>query len=134
MAEGDVQISRLKTISEQGQNKPRLSISERTAINREIEAMEAKHLQSNRKREELYKATQNAALEVQKHSAELRYKTRVIAWESWYGRIVMVLCIAGLVLGAILGRKGFNLWSLRVQVYQDAILKSQASEPNEQVE
>jgi len=132
IAEGDVQISRLKAISEQGQNKSRLSTSERTAINREIEAMEAKHLQSIQKREELYKAAQDAALEVQKHSAALRYKTRIITWESWYGRIAMVLCIAGLILGAVLGRKGFNLWSLRVQVYQDAILKKQAEQETAQ--
>ncbi len=107
-----------------------LSRSERTSILAELSEMRAAISERGKRRTELLNAFRETATNIQAKSAELRYKARVILWEIWYGRFAMILSLVGGIMGLVLGRRGFNLWSLRVQVYQDAILRNQVpSEP-----
>ena len=58
---------------------------------------------------------------------EVKYKNEAALWESRSGKVISILALIGAAVGLFIGRKGFNLWSLRVQVFQDAILRKQAA-------
>jgi hypothetical protein len=115
-------------------NSKQLSRSERESILAELQRMKTALSERRKKRTELLNAFTELAANIQAKNVELHYKTRVILWEIWYGRVAIILCLLGCALGLMLGRKGFNLWSLRVQVYQDAILKKQAGVGGEENE
>jgi len=66
--------------------------------------------------------------EQRKKLLEIKYKNEAALWDSRNGIAISVLALFTGAFGFWIGRKGFNLWSLRVQVYQDAILKKQAEE------
>jgi cell division protein FtsB len=62
---------------------------------------------------------------------ELNYRLKAAQWEVRSSIAISILGILGAGAGALLCRQGFNLWSLRVQVFQDAILRKQAAQEPE---
>ena len=123
--EYNAQSDRIKELTKQTRDD-KLSAKQRTAMTQEIAEMHAKNDANEKQRNSLNQVADEAADKVKKNDVELKYKLRINIWESWYGRIAMLVCLLGSVVGLIIGRKGFNLWSLRVQVYQDAILIKEA--------
>ena len=73
-------------------------------------------------------AVLTAQYEQRKRLIEIRYKNEAALSDARAGVAIAILSLFTIVFGFWMGRKGFNLWSLRVQVYQDAILKKQAEE------
>jgi len=57
----------------------------------------------------------------------IKYKVEATIWDTRSAWAIAILALFTSVGGVLLGVKGFNLWSLRVQVYQDAILRKQAA-------
>jgi cell division protein FtsB len=57
---------------------------------------------------------------------EIEARLHLQLWESRAGIALTVICGLFGIVGVFVFVKGFNAWSLRVQVYQDAILKKQA--------
>jgi cell division protein FtsB len=82
--------------------------------------------EKGRQLEEASQADRETSSALQKKSIELIYKSKAILWQSRTAKIMFLLALLGAIAGVIIGRLGFNAWSLRVQVYQDAILKKQA--------
>ena len=107
--------------------RKRLSPSERSNILAELKEMLPALDERAKRRTALLNAFKETSTNIQTKSVELRYKTRIVLLELWLSRCALIMCVIGCLLGLLIGRKGFNLWSLRVQVYQDAILKKQAA-------
>lgn len=107
--------------------RPKLTKSEVERRDHELEDLNAKSLEKERESDQLKELAADAQNQLGKANVELRYKVERVIWETRFGQIALLLCMLGVVAGGIIARKGFNLWSLRVQVYQDAILRSQAS-------
>jgi hypothetical protein len=90
-------------------------------------------LDEKKKREfELRRSLDEVSNNALRKSIENDYKLKIVEWESRNGKLLMVLCLGGLVAGAVIAGRGLILWSLRVQVFQDAILKKQAEATEQQ--
>ena len=98
-----------------------------------LKQLEAGINEKQRLLNEAVAARNEATNGLDKKNVEIAYKARVIRWESRAAIVLSLIALFTAVGGALLTRKGFNLWSLRVQVYQDSILRKQAEavEPND---
>lgn len=134
-AESETQGARVKELTEQVSDG-KLSAKERDKINKEVEDMNSKHEASRKESQRLSQLEDDAIDKVQRAAVELEYKVRINLWENRYGKVALIFCMVGSAIGLLIGRKGFNLWSLRVQVHQDAILRKQAEafEPHEKTQ
>lgn len=77
-------------------------------------------------------ARTETAVTERKKLVEIRYKTEAALWDSRTGLAMCIIALATGLIGFWFFRKGFNFWSTRVQVYQDAILKKQAEDEGAQ--
>lgn len=133
-------LERLDTDREQAEDKmeilknqikPNMSPSEKAAIRAELDHITSLVDGVDKELATVGKTRNEAARNVDKKRIELRYKLKVSLWENRTGQVFLVLCLLGAAAGMLIGVKGFNDWSLRVQVHQDAILRNQAMVVNE---
>lgn len=102
------------------------SANDDAAVVAEFKRLQTLFEEKKRRHSEIENATNEMSRSFKRKSIELTYKLRVLEWESRTVVTVGILALLGTVGGFLLGVRGFNLWSLRVQVFQDAILKKQA--------
>jgi hypothetical protein len=117
-------MTAMQTLTE----KKQLSPSELSVIRSQLSDVKALLDENEKRQSQLTEAASVASQSVKRKGIELDYKLRIAEWETRNGRILTVLSLLGSVIGGLIAVKGFNAWSLRVQVYQDAILKKQAEE------
>lgn len=118
--------SELTDLEKQASNLSKLSSSRQSAFIARLGQLRVKLRENQEKAQETKNASDEAALEAQKKRIELSYKLNVGIWEGRAALVCIVLGGIGGIAGVLLCVFGFNLWSLRVQVYQDAILRKQA--------
>jgi hypothetical protein len=107
---------------------PRKAATEQSARSANRDLIKSKIDEQKRKGLERHTAEMELLLSQARKTAEMSYKVKVLAWQQKTSKVLAGLCILGAVTGLVIGWKGFRLWSLRVQAFQDAILKKQAEQ------
>ena len=133
LSEQPIVEAKLSNLEQQIGDGSKLTPKQGSRIAAELEQQRAQLDENRKKVNELRNAAFTASRDVRKKSVELRYKLRVTLREGAAAITVATLGLIGSIAGLALCFFGFNLWSLRVQVYQDAILRKQAEaiEPND---
>lgn len=121
----NVDTKELKVKTEELQQQS--SSSKKQALNKEIEGLKA-HWQERYKELEKRGQDQGRALAAnQKMILEMNYKLKVFNWYTRAIRAVYVMAVLTFLIGLVMSVWGFRLWYLRLQIYQDALVKRQAS-------
>lgn len=121
----------LETLRGNTDSKRPLTETDKAMVKNELERLESVRGRLEQKDKEWLEkmtAVASARADHRKRLIEIKYKNEAALWDARSATAISTIALFTGLLGFWLGRKGFKLWSSRVQVYQDAILKKQAEE------
>lgn len=105
------------------------SETNRQALASEIDGLRKRWQESLQNREALIDASNELALNLRSRADELAHQESVSETEQWIARKTIYGGLILLVVGSAITYDGFRKWNLRVQMFQDAILKKEAENP-----
>lgn len=121
----NVDTKELKVKTEELQQET--SVSKKQALNKEIEGLKARWQEQYKEMEKRGLDQGRALAANQKMILEMNYKVKVFIWYTRAISAVYVMAVLTFSMGLVMSVWGFRLWYLRLQIYQDALVKRQAN-------
>ena len=104
------------------------SPSKRAVLSSEIEGLRKRWQDSVQNQTALTETSDELKLGLRSREDQLAHQKTISDTELSLSRTIIYFGLVGVLVGIFITLRGFNKWSKRVQVFQDAILKKQASE------
>lgn len=109
--------------------KSRLTRTDKASLKKDLDRLDEVRLQieeKNSKWTEKAIAITDIMVAQQKNLIAIKFANEAALWDSRSANVITVFAVMLGIVGVYLFRRGFNLWSSRVQAYQDVILKKEA--------